>query len=56
MREIHTKMLRKHLERLEHPLVGEDNLEPEQALSPEEEDINPEENGTNHSHFSYICF
>ncbi|KAI8563201.1 hypothetical protein RHMOL_Rhmol03G0094200 [Rhododendron molle] len=43
LREIHTKMLRKHLERLEHPLVGEDNLEPEQALSPEEEDINPEE-------------
>ncbi|KAH7855109.1 hypothetical protein Vadar_021339 [Vaccinium darrowii] len=38
LREIHTKMLRKHLERLEHPLVGEDNLEPEQSLSPKEEE------------------
>ncbi|GFS45919.1 cactus-binding carboxy-terminal, cactin [Actinidia rufa] len=40
LREIHTKMLRKHLERLEQPLVGEDNLEPEQSLSPQEEEDN----------------
>lgn len=50
-------MLRKHLERLEHPLVGEDNLEPEQSLSPkEEEETIPDEKGTDHCHFSYICF
>ncbi|XP_057478213.1 splicing factor Cactin-like isoform X2 [Actinidia eriantha] len=40
LREIHTKMLRKHIERLEQPLVGEDNLEPEQSLSPQEEEDN----------------
>ncbi|GFS45690.1 cactus-binding carboxy-terminal, cactin [Actinidia rufa] len=40
LREIHTKMLRKHLERLEQPLVGEDNLEPEQSLSPQKEEDN----------------
>ncbi|XAR64599.1 hypothetical protein NMG60_11008340 [Bertholletia excelsa] len=38
LKEIHTKMLRKHLERLEQPMESEDNLELAKRLSPIEED------------------
>ncbi|XP_059665282.1 splicing factor Cactin [Cornus florida] len=34
LKEIHTKMLRKHLERLEQPLGNEDNLEMDESLRP----------------------
>ncbi|KAL7170323.1 hypothetical protein ACSBR2_035233 [Camellia fascicularis] len=43
LKEIHTKMLRKHLEHLEQPLEGEENLEPEQSLSPIEEETDHDE-------------
>ncbi|KAI4300384.1 hypothetical protein L6164_033770 [Bauhinia variegata] len=37
LREIHAKMLRKHLQRLEHPVEGEDKLDA-QFMKPEEEE------------------
>ncbi|KAI7997564.1 Cactin [Camellia lanceoleosa] len=43
LKEIHTKMLRKHLEHLEQPLEGEENLEPERSLSPIEEETDHDE-------------
>lgn len=43
LKEIHTKMLRKHLEHLEQPLEGEENLEPERSLSPIEEETEHDE-------------
>lgn len=39
LREIHTKLLRKHLQRLEHPLEAEDNLASDDNLKPSEEII-----------------
>ncbi|KAK6942710.1 Cactin, C-terminal [Dillenia turbinata] len=39
LREIHSKMLRKHLQRLEQPLEDMDNIDTEDALKPEEVDI-----------------
>lgn len=43
LKEIHTKMLRKHLEHLEQPLEGEEHLEPERSLSPIEEETDHDE-------------
>ncbi|KAJ7976862.1 cactin [Quillaja saponaria] len=37
LKEIHAKMLRKHLQRLEQPLEGEDELEIDNGVNPEEE-------------------
>ncbi|KAJ7972291.1 cactin [Quillaja saponaria] len=37
LREIHAKMLRKHLQRLEQPLEGEDKLEKDYVIIPEDE-------------------
>ncbi|KAL4351902.1 hypothetical protein GQ457_06G009500 [Hibiscus cannabinus] len=37
LKEIHAKMLRKHLQRLEQPLEGEDRLESDSCLRPVEE-------------------
>ncbi|KAK4272798.1 hypothetical protein QN277_021304 [Acacia crassicarpa] len=39
LKEIHAKMLRKHLQRLEQPLEGEDKLENAYGAKSEEEDI-----------------
>ncbi|KDP29219.1 hypothetical protein JCGZ_16608 [Jatropha curcas] len=38
LKEIHAKMLRKHLQRLEPPLEGHDKLESDQSVRPIEED------------------
>lgn len=44
LKEIHAKMLRKHLERLEQPLGSEDNVERDQSPTPQEEDTGYDEN------------
>ncbi|KAK6943920.1 Cactin, C-terminal [Dillenia turbinata] len=46
LKEIHSKMLRKHLQRLEQPLEDEDNIEAEDALKPEEADIQRDKEDT----------
>uniref|UniRef100_A0A2P2K910 Splicing factor Cactin n=2 Tax=Rhizophora mucronata TaxID=61149 RepID=A0A2P2K910_RHIMU len=38
LKEIHTKMLRKHLQRLEPPLVGDDKLESDHSPRPSEQE------------------
>lgn len=45
LNEIHAKMLRKHLERLQRPLGSDDNLERDQSLTPKHEDTDHDENG-----------
>lgn len=45
MKEIHAKMLRKHLQRLEQPLEGEDKLENAYDMKPAEEDTEEDVQG-----------
>ena len=45
MKEIHAKMLRKQLQRLEQPSEGEDRLDSDHGLRPEEEDSDHDEKG-----------
>ncbi|KAM7464301.1 hypothetical protein LguiA_032422 [Lonicera macranthoides] len=46
LNEIHAKMLRKHLERLQRPLGSDDNLEKDQSLTPNHEDTDHDEKDT----------
>lgn len=45
LKEIHAKMLRKHLQRLEQPLEGEDKLDNAYGTKSEEEDIQDDVKG-----------
>lgn len=45
LKEIHAKMLRKHLQRLEQPLEDEDKLENAYGTKSEEEDIQDDAKG-----------
>ncbi|KAJ0089006.1 hypothetical protein Patl1_32303 [Pistacia atlantica] len=49
LKEIHAKMLRKHLQHLEQPLEGEDKFETDHDLRSEEEDIQLESDDRNFS-------
>lgn len=43
LKEIHAKMLRKHLQRLEQPFEDEDKLENDHVMIPEPEEVYTED-------------
>lgn len=50
LKEIHTKMLHKHLQRLEQRVDGEENLDTVHDLQPEEEESEPDVKGMHTFH------